>query len=439
MRILIVDNFGESALDWALRCLDAGHKVRWHIAANPRTEAIGKGLVERVTDWRDHMRWADLVFLPDNTKYLRELDFWRGNGARIVGPNVAGAAWELDRAAGAKVLKRAGISTLPSREFHDYDQAILWVRKEGRRFVSKPCGVEGDKSLSYCSKDPADMVYMLERWKRSGKLKGSFILQDFAAGTEFAVGGWFGPGGFIEGWEENFEEKPLMDKGVGPNTGEQGTVQRFVKRSKLANLLLKPLEEQLEEIGYVGCVDVSAIIDEKGTPWPLEFTMRPGWPAFNIQQALTLGDPAAWMADLVEGRDPRCFDLGRTAIGVVVSLPDYPYDRKPIEETVGVPLYGLTNRVLNHVHPCMMMLDEAPCMAGDSVVRQKLLCAAGTYVLVATGTGDTVSSAQKAAYRVVKSLRMPASPCYRSDIGSRLKKCLPELQKHGFAEGLSWG
>src|SRR5260221_394680 len=438
MKILIVDNFGESALDWALRCIDAGHKVRWHIAPNPRSEHIGRGLVERVSDWREHMRWADLVFLPDNTKYLRELDFWREKGARIVGPNVAGAAWELDRDAGMAVLERAGIETPASKEFTDYDKAIAYAKKEGRRFVSKPSGVEGDKSLSYCSKDAADLVYMLERWKAAGKFKGSFVLQEFVSGVEFAVGGWFGPGGFIEGWEENFEHKPLMDHDVGPNTGEQGTVQRFVKRSKLAKMLLVPLEEQLEEIGYVGCIDVSAIVDGDGQPWPLEFTMRPGWPAFNIQMSLQRGDPAEWMADLLEGRDPRCFDLGRVAIGVVMSLPDYPYDKRPIDEVCGVPLYGLSDRNMEHVHPCMMQAGTAPWVANGKAGNAPLLCSAGTYVLVPTGTGDTVPAAQKAAYRVVKELRMPASPMFRSDIGSRLKKALPELQKRGFAEGMAW-
>lgn len=438
MKILCVDNYGESALDWLLRCIDAGHKVRWHIAPNPRSEHVGRGLVERVNDWREHMRWADLVFLPDNTKYLRELDYWRGNGARIVGPNVAGAAWELDRDEGMKVLERAGIETPVSHEFSDYDKAIAFVKKEGRRFVSKPSGVEGDKSLSYCSKDAADLVYMLERWKKAGKLKSKFVLQEFVPGVEFAVGAWFGPGGFIEGFEENWEHKPLMDRDVGPNTGEQGTVQRFVKRSKLANMLLKPLEDQLEEIGYVGCIDVSCIVDERGQPWPLEFTMRPGWPAFNIQQALQRGDPAEWLASLVDGADPRCFQLDRIAVGVVMSLPDYPYDKRPLDEVIGIPLYGLSDRNLDHVHPCMMMAAQAPCMAGDKVVNQRLLCSAGTYVLVATGTGDTVKAAKDAAYRVVKSLRMPGSPMYRSDIGDRLKKALPELQKHGFAEGMVW-
>lgn len=438
MRILIVDSWGESALDWALRCQAYGHEVKWYIPSAPRQRFVGKGLVERVADWRDWIRWADLVFLPDNTKHLREIDTWRARGAPVVGPNVAGAAWELDRDAGMKVLSRAGIETPASAEFSDYDKAIAHVKKHPQRFVSKPSGVEGDKSLSYVSKGPGDMIFMLERWKRLNKLKGAFILQDFVPGIEFAVGGWFGPGGFIEGWEENFEEKPFMNDGIGPGTGEQGTTIRFVKKSKLAKQMLEPLVDALEKIRYVGCVDVNCIIDEKGQPWPLEHTMRPGWPSFNITMALLKGDPAAWLVDLLEGRDPHCFELDKVAVGVVMSLPDYPRDYRPIEEIAGVPLYGMTARNIDSVHPCCMMAGEAWGVVDGALVKRDCLAAAGTYVLVATGTGETVRAAKSSAYRVVKALHMPASPQYRTDIADRVRKALPELQKHGYVEGMRW-
>lgn len=438
MKILCVDAYGESALDWLLRCVESGHQVKWFFAESSRNKYIGCGLIERVKDWRPWMLWADLVFVPDNVKYVRELDAWRARGVPILGCNAAGAAWELDRDEGMRVLDRAGVECPASVEFTDYDKAIAYVKKEKRRFVSKPSGVEGDKSLSYVSKGPGDMIGMLERWQKLGKLKGAFILQDFIPGIEFAVGGWFGPGGFIEGWEENFEEKPLMSGGIGPGTGEQGTVIRFVKKSKLAKQMLEPLADELERIGYVGCVDVNCIVDDKGQAWPLEHTMRPGWPSFNITMALLKGDPAAWMVDLLEGRDPHCFDLDKIAVGVVVSLPDYPGDRRPIEEVIDFALYGVTQDNVDNIHPCMMMAGEAWGVMGDKLIKRPCLVSAGTYVLVGTGTGDTVSAAKRAAYKVVKDIHMPGSPQYRDDIGERVRKALPDLQKHGFAEDMAW-
>lgn len=438
MKILCIDTYGESVLDWLLRCQDDGHDVIWALPLTPRTEHIGRGLVKIVRDWREWMRWADLVFMTDNTKYLAEIDEWRKRGIRIVGPSQEAAMWELDRDKGMRVLEKAGIDTPPSKEFSDYDAAIAYVKKEGRRFVSKPNGVEGDKSLSYCAKDAADLIYMLQRWKKAGKLKGSFILQEFIPGIEMGVGAWFGPGGFNQGWEENWEHKPLMNDDKGPNTGEQGTVMRFVRKSKLADIVLKPLAGALEKIGYIGCVDVNCIIDERGKPWPLEFTMRPGWPAFNIQQSLQTGDSADWLAALFDGRDDRCFKLDTISVGVVLSVPDYPYSKKPIAEVTGIPIYGVKDSIRQNIHPCMVKQGVAPVMVGGKVIEGPTWVTAGDYVLVTTGAGPTVREAKDAAYKVLKQISLPASPMWRTDIGHKLKRQLPLLQAHGYATGMQY-
>ena len=99
------------------------------------------------------------------------------------------------------------------------DQAIAYVKKQDRPFVSKPSG-DADKALSYVAKSPADLVYMLERWKKSSKLKPPFILQEKVDGIEMAVGGWFGPHGFNRGWCENFEFKKLMADDYGRGRAE---------------------------------------------------------------------------------------------------------------------------------------------------------------------------------------------------------------------------
>jgi len=439
MRILCVDTWGESVLDWLLRCQDDGHQVKWFIGDTKRGDVIGKGMVEKVADWREWMRWADIVFLTDNLKYLRELDAWRERGAKIIGPSVEAAAWETDRTLGMKVLEHHGIEVPPYREFSDYDKAIAYVKKEDRPFVSKPCGDETDKALSYVAKSPADLVYMLERWKKAQKLKGKFILQEKVSGVEMGVGGWFGPGGFNEGWEENWEHKKLMNGDLGVATGEQGTAMRFVSSSKLARKVLAPLAETLDRMAYLGCIDVNCIIDEKGKPWPLEFTMRPGWPAFNIQQALHKGDHAEWLLDLAEGRDARAFKMNQVAIGVVMSIPDYPYSHATQRDVCGIPIYGMKPSIMPSIHPCKVMMGEAPQMVGGEVITRPCWVTAGDYVLVATGTGKTVREARAGAYRVLGNLKQtPNSVMWRTDIGMRLKKELPLLQANGYATNMEF-
>lgn len=427
---------GNGQLSFIMRAQDAGHEVRW-FGRKPLDKAaqpIGRGIATIVPDWRDWMRWADLVILGDNTRYLTEMDVWRRDrGTRIIGATTESARWELDRTFGQQVFKKAGIPVPPYREFHNYDDAIRYVEKEGRAFVSKPCGDEENKALSYVPQSPADLIYMLKRWKKAQKHKDSFILQEKVSGVEFAVGAWFGPGGFNSGWWENFEHKCLFAGNLGPNTGEMGTALRCVRSSKLADKVLKPIERLLEPTGYIGYVDVNCIVDDEGEPWPLEFTMRFGYPTWPIQMHLLTGDPVEWLFDLAEGRDAKPFMMNKTAVGVVLAIGDFPHSHITKKEVVGAPIYGTTPGVLERVSFCEVMMGEAPHDVGDTVVMKSGYQTAGDYVLVAVGVDDDVQGARERVYRTLGRLKVPSSAFWRDDIGQRLDSAIPRLQANGFA------
>ena len=438
MRLLIISPEG-SGLDLAIRAQKDGHEVKFAVKQTEKTKLIGKGLVDVVADPREWFRWSNLVFNTDNSLYIQALDAHRKDGGLALSACQETAAWEIDRSIGQTVLKKAGIPTLSSTPFSDYDAAIAHVENKMLRFVSKPTGgVEQNKALSYVSHSPADMVYMLERWKRLGKLKTPFILQEFVPGVEMAVGGWFGPGGWNEGFLENFEFKKLMNDDLGPATGEQGTIARYTKNSKLARKVLIPLTNVLEKVNYVGYIDVNCIIDEKGQPWPLEFTTRPGWPTFNLQMALHTGDIAEWLMDLASGTDSRNVILDRVCAGVVMSIPDYPYSHMTRKEVTGVPIYGLSHGLMKHFHPCEMMLAEAPTEVEGKIITMPQLVTAGDYVAIMTAVADTVKDAALTAYRRLDRLTVPNSAMWRSDIGKRLAKQLPKIQVHGYATNLTY-
>ena len=437
MNILLIDA-GSVCLDFGLRCLAAGHKVRAFIRHNKdgsRSRVGDGGLMERVADWEAHMNWADLVFVTDNIFYIHSLERYRDKGYPILGPSVDTMRWEQDRQCGTDVFKQAGIKTIPSMEFSDYDQAIAHVMKTGGRFVSKPIG-DGEKALSYVSKSPADMIFNLLKWKKANAYKGSFILQEFHKGIEIAVGGWFGPGGFSRHFCVNHEFKKLLAGDLGVSTGEEGTIMYYEQESKLAETVLVPLEGMLKGLGYTGYIDVNCIIDSSGQVWPLEFTMRPGWPCFMIQQALHRGDPVQWMFDLLDGRDTlRVSD--KVACGVVITMPEYPYDKYfPVGDAVGYPLFDLTMEdVTRNVHLADVMCGVAPAMVDGKVkLRQEQFLTTGNYVCVVTGVGDTVEEARCDTYdRIKKKINIPNSIGYRIDIGCRLEEQLPVLRSQGYS------
>lgn len=430
MKILIIDATG-SCLDFALRCKHAGHIVRCFIRNNKdgTRSDVGNGLIDRVPHWEPHMDWADLIFLTDNTFYIVPLERYRDKGYPIFGPSQDTTQWEQNRELGAKIHEKCGVKTIPSQKFSKYDEAISYAKEKNKRFVCKPIG-DGDKELSYVSKTPADLIFMLQKWKKMSAHKGDFILQEFRPGIEMAVGGWFGSSGFSKYWCENWEFKKLMNGDLGVATGEQGTILRYTEESCLADLVLKPTEDLLHGLNYSGYIDVNCIITDDGTPWPLEFTMRPGWPLFQIQQTLHKGDPVEWMLDALNGKDTLKVSKD-IACGVVISMPDYPYDSLTKKDCSGYPLFNLTEEDgLDCVHFSEVQMGKAPAMIEEEVKENvPTLVTSGNYVCTVTGKGKTVEEAKDKVYKNIKSkIEIPNNISYRTDIGCRLEEQIPKLQ-----------
>lgn len=440
MRVLIAEPHADGLLDLAIRAQNHGNAVfYWCKDYDQHRCPVGRGLVERVPDWRALARKVDLVILGSLGYAQREFDQLKAEGVPVIGaPGLVGE-WELDRLVGMNQFKRAGIPIPPYRQCSNYDEAIALVAKRDDGVAIKPCGDVTDKSLSFVAKTPREAVWRLQRWKREGKrFPQGFILQELVKGVEFAVGGWIGPGGFAEGWEENFEEKRLFAGGIGPNCGEAGTVMRLVKQSNLARRVLKPFEDRLTSLGYVGNIDVNCIVDEEGNPWPLEFTCRFGYPAINIELALHRGDPIEFLAGLAAGKPPRSRALNEIAVGVVCALPPYPFGHEKTEEVSGVPIWGVSPGIEDAIHLCMAQVDDAPEVSAGQILKRRTLSTAGSYTLVATGTGDSVVDARSHAYRVLNRLTIPNSPFWRNDIGSRLRSQLDQLQANGYATGMRY-
>ena len=445
MRILCLDN-ASNALDFLMRCQEWGHECLWWDKPRPdgSRRMAGAGIINKITDFssiqRKWLDWADLVFLPDNVVYIDMLEPYRLKGYPIYGCNMAGAEMELDRQKGQDVMKKCGIPIMESVTFHDYDAAIAFVKKHPEMLVSKPSG-DANKALSYVADNPADLVYMLERWKgrddlrRAAKSEG-FILQEKKKGIEMAVGGWFGPGGWSEWLYENWENKKLMNGDLGVATGEMGTLCRPVKKSKLADEALLPVGEHLKKIGYTGYCDSNVIITDDGRPWPMEWTMRDGWPLRHNIISQMKGDPAQWMVDLLNGKDTIDFNENEVSISVVMALPDFPYSKLTNKEVSGIPVYHAAED-MEHIHPSEIMMGEAPVEIDGKVVTIPHWVTSGDYVLMCTGTGSTISGARRSAYSAIKKVKIPNSAFYRTDIGNgRMVKQLPKLKALGYADGL---
>jgi phosphoribosylamine--glycine ligase len=435
MNVLILDTDGVG-LDFALRAAGAGHAVKlFRYLKKPDRYGEGFKQIELVDDYKQHMAWAKdgLILSTSNKRYLWELDRYRTDfGYKVFGPTVASARLEINRTAGMDAFKAIGVDMPAYQTFNSLDDAEVFARKSDRAWVVKPAGDNDDKSLTYVSRDPADLVGWLRRQMRSGKtLKGEVMLQEKVDRLEeVGVSGWMGPDGFLpDKFQVCVEHKPLMDGDIGPGTGEQGTVCQYTFKDKLAEEMLLPMEPVLRALGHTGDFAIGAIVDKKGKAWPLEFTARCGYPAFWIQTASHRGDQVIWMRDLLDGKDSLRVNYD-VAIGVVMAQPFYPYDLASPGQVEGVPIHGF-EEVRNDVHPVEVMMGKGPVMDGGKLVERPTYETTGEYVLVATGTGKTVEKARKAVYGVVDQIRFP-NRMFRTDIGAKVIKALPAMHQHGY-------
>jgi phosphoribosylamine---glycine ligase len=402
----------------------------------------GIGIVPRLVDFdllrTKYLDWADLIFLTGNSYYLDMLDDYRARGYPIFGPSQEASRWELDRMYGQEIMKKAGLNTIPGIEFNDFAEAAKFVKENPTYMVSKPSG-DCDKSLSYVAHDAASLIYMLtDRWPQNEKYMHDakahgFLLQEKMTGCEIAVGGWFGPGGWSKWWYSNVEYKKIANGDLGQNTGEMGTLSMYVQKDKLADVALIPLTKSLKAIDYIGAIDVAGMVDDDGDFFPFEFTCRPSWPGFHNQNATHRGDPANWMLDLILGKDTLQVQENVCCVSVVYVTPDFPKSKETNKELIGFPIYNAKDR--EHIHLCDVMLgQDVPVQVDKKIVRMPHYVTCGDYLLVATGTGETITSARRSVYAAIQKIKTPNNPFYRTDIGrARFVDGLPLLQKHGFA------
>lgn len=435
-KILIIDP-ENTGLSLAWRCVIAGHEVKWFAKPTKSIDPdIGRGFkgVDRIENWVSFVNWADLIFPTGNGDYMERLEFFRKRGLPIFGPSIASANLEISRKDGMKIMKNAGIEIAPYQTFKDMQEAEDHVAKTKERYVFKTMGDNEDKSLTYVSKSAADMREWMKRMRRTGsEPKGEVMLQTFIKGIEMGVSRWMGSKGFIGPWNESFEYKKLMSKNFGCNTGEMGTIAAFTNDSKLGMETLAKLEQDILRLGHLGDTAIGFIIDEEsGKPYPTEFTMRPGWPIFNMMLGSIEGDPIQWMIDGLSGKDTTTFkeDIGCC---LVAAQGDFPHTTEIKNEHVGVPIYGVTKGNKRHLHPQAVKIDILEDMDGPKIVKRPVWNTTGDYTLVVTGYSEkSVKQAAERAYKTVDQLHI-SNMMVRDDVGEDLKEKLPELHKLGYA------
>jgi phosphoribosylamine---glycine ligase len=401
-----------------LRLIAEGHEVRIAIS-DEAARGTGVGLIPQVPDWREALPWirdagaeGAIVFESVSEGFGALQDQLRGDGYRVIGGSAFGDRLENDRGFAQGLLAGLGLSQAAVHSFTDPGDAIRRIDARPARYVLKRSGAGHDAADSFVGAlpDGSDVRALIAA--RADQLAGTeFILMEFVEGVEIGIGAYFDGERFLRPACLDWEHKRFFPGDMGELTGEMGTVATFARSERLFERTLALVEPLLRGHGHVGYVNLNTIVNEQGI-WSLEFTCRFGYPGYAILSPLQETEWGALFRTMLDGSGDRFVTRPGYSVGVVITTPPFPYDRKQVDEPVGLPVLITSDGSAE---------DDRNIHFGEVGMAGGTLVTSGLYgwTMVATGTGATIREAQADCYARAHRIVAPRGR-YRQDIGDRL-------------------
>ncbi len=416
MKILLVSAKGDGLwFVWLMR--HEGHDVDWCLE-DDKYMAF-EGLIPP-----PHKR------APDPTKYDLVVFDRDGMGddadhcaslVPTIGDSSLADRLEEDRVFGLEVMEACGIRVPEWEAFTKPEDGIAWVEKTNKRCVFKPVGAGDDKSCTYVSKNPADMISFMEKVFTKAKIS-SFVLQEFVAGgTETACGGWFNG----EDWvciDHNIELKKFMVGDIGPNTGCAGLLMWLPPRpTPLFQQGLDLVKPWLKAQGYVGPIDLNTIVTE-GTAYGIEWTPRFGYHGTCNFAALLPADVGIgqFLYDVATGAPRHIDNAGVFSATINIAVPPYPNAEGAKKHNV-VPINGIDLKHLERFFLWDVRLGD------EGLETTGIFNGIGSPIC----TASTIQGAFDGVVSQIKSLDIP-DVMWRNDVPSVIHHTYNQLDRMGW-------
>jgi phosphoribosylamine--glycine ligase len=200
-----------------------------------------------------------------------------------------------------------------------------------------------------------------------------------------------------------------------------GTSMYWGGTNKIFTSTLMKFENKLKEEGYVGYIDINCIVNASGI-YPLEFTVRFGYPTIFIQQEGIQMPISDFLYGLAEGSLTEFKAKKGFQVGVRVVVPPYPFDDDDTFERYSNNAAILFKKdSFDGIH-----IEDVKNING-----QWLVAGTSGVVLAVVGTGQTMKQAQNQAYNRIKNIIIP-NMYYRTDIGDRWFEDCDRLHTWGY-------
>lgn len=361
------------------------------------------------------------IVICDTSGLGKECDELKKKGFKVFGGSKFADKLEQERDFGLEFMKKHEIKTPDTKVFTTFWDAIDWlkgIKNDKNTYVFKPNGKDLPCRLTYCATDNEDLISYLHFVLRyfNGKID-DFVLQTFVEGPIVSTEFWVGPKGFIHPANHTVEVKKFLNDDLGPSTGCAGNLVWAAEEDEIT-AALENMEEELVEQGYVGPIDLNAILSSNGLRG-LEWTPRFGLDAMPTLLTLIDGEVGKLISDIVHGLTDEMELQDAVAGGVRITIPPYPIEPtndvgKVLKEApnTGVPIRDLDTDN-TYFYEIMVQDGELVHSPGTGVIA------------VISDFSENLEDVLDYPYEILEGCRIPDKQ-YRTDLQGKLAKMAEE-------------
>jgi len=408
------------------------HALAWKLAQSPRVEqvyvapgnagtarepgienvAIGAEAIDELLAFAREQAIDLTVIGPEVPLVAGIVDRFSEAGLRCFGPSAGAAQLEGSKTFCKDFLERHAIPTAAYASFTDIDAAIAYIHEQGAPIVVKADGLAAGKGVILAESEDEAITAVRDMLAGNafGEAGNRVVIEEFLRGEEasFIV---MVDGHHVLAMASSQDHKARDNGDRGPNTGGMGAYSPApvltpeIHQRALREVILPTVAGMAAEgHPYTGFLYAGLMIAADGTPKVLEFNCRFGDPETQPIMLRLRSDLAALCEAALDGRlDQATIDWDpRPSLGVVMAAGGYP-----ASYAKGAVISGLPQET-----------PESKVFHAGTAEHDGEVVTSGGRVLCACALGDSVATAQAAAYKLVEQIRWD-EVYYRNDIGYR--------------------
>ena len=347
---------------------------------------------------------------PDDALAAGIVDDFNQAGLKAFGPSRLAAELEWSKDFAKEIMVKYGVPTAAYGTFSDFEEAKVYIEKQGAPIVVKADGLALGKGVVVAEtvEQAVEAAHDMLLDNKFGDSGARVVIEEFLDGEEFSLFAFVNGGKFYI-LPTAQDHKRAYDGDKGPNTGGMGAYapvphlpQSVVDQA--VETIIKPVLKGMIAEGrpYLGVLYAGLILTADG-PKVIEFNSRFGDPETQIILPRLTSDFAQNITDILDKKEPAITWLAEgVTLGVVVASEGYPLDYEK-----GLPL------------PEKTAGDIITYYAGAKFAENsRALLSNGGRVYMLVTTADTVSAAQEKIYDQLKKQNTKGL-FYRTDIGSK--------------------